>query len=202
MKPELWRQVAAELGRGLSPAQSDVLLAYRDWLAEEAIPAGVLGPAESDRLDDRHIADSLLFLHGWSRDGEPETIWDLGSGAGLPGIPLAILLPDSRVKLVERSRKRSALLRRAMRVLGLDNVEIEETDIESVTGTTPMIVSRASLRPDRLSPVVVDHLVPGGVAVIGGSWVSRPTEVPPGWEVKEIPPDSLDRSVWLLIMRG
>ncbi len=202
MKPELWRQVVAELGRSLSPAQSDVLLAYRDWLAEEAIPAGALGPAERDRLDDRHIADSLLFLHGWSPDGDPETIWDLGSGAGLPGIPLAIVLSDTSLRLVERSRKRCVLLRRAVRVLGLDNVEVEETDVEAVTGTTPMMVSRASLGPNRLSPLVRDHLAPGGVAVTGGSWVSRPTEVPPGWEVKEIPPDSLDRSVWLLIMRG
>lgn len=202
MKRELWSQVAAESGRNLSPAQRDVLLAYRDWLAEEAIPAGALGPAERDRLDDRHIADSLFFLHGWSADGEPETIWDLGSGAGLPGIPLAILLPETRLRLVERSRHRSSLLRRAVRILGLDNVEIEETDIEAVTGTTPMIVARASLRPDRLSPVVREHLMPGGVAVTGGSWVSRPTQVPPGWEVKEIFPVSLDRSIWLLIMRG
>jgi len=172
------------------------------WLAEEAIPAGALGPAERDRIDDRHIADSLLFLHGWCRDEGPETIWDLGSGAGLPGIPLAVLLPDTRMRLVDRSRSRSVLLRRGVRVLGLDNVEVEESDVEDLTGTTSMIVSRASLDPVRLSPVVRDHLASGGVAVAGGSWVSRPREVPLGWEVKEIPADSLDRSIWLLIMRG
>lgn len=188
--------------RDLSPAQAGLLLAYREWLGKEAIPTGALGPAEKDRLDDRHIADSLLFLHGWSRDEDPETIWDLGSGAGLPGIPLAVLLPDTRLKLVDRSRKRGALLRRVVRVLGLDNVEIEESDIGDLKGSAPMIVSRATMGPVRLHPVLREHLAPDGVAVLGGSWVSRPTEVPAGWEVKEIVSDSLDRAVWLLIMRG
>jgi 16S rRNA G527 N7-methylase RsmG len=190
------------LGRDLSPAQSDILLVYREWLDEEAIPAGALGPAERDRLDDRHIADSLLFLHGWDHDEDPESIWDLGSGAGLPGIPLAVLLPDTQVTLVDRSSRRSELMRRAVRILGLDNVEVEETEIEDLNGTTAMIVSRATLGPLRLDRVVRGHLDWNGMAVVGGSWVSPPTEVPPGWEIKEILPDSLDRTVWLLIMRG
>lgn len=202
VKPPPWEEVVSDLGRSLSPTQRDILVVYRDWLDQEAIPAGALGPAESGRLDDRHLADSLLFLHGWHHDADPKSMWDLGSGAGLPGIPLAVLLPDTRVTLVDRSRKRCDLLRRAVRILGLGNVEVEETEIANLNGATSLIVSRATMGAAQLAPMVRRHLTPDGVAVVGGSWRSPPTGVPPGWEIKEIPPVSLDRTVWLLIMRG
>jgi 16S rRNA (guanine527-N7)-methyltransferase len=172
------------------------------WLATEAIPAGAIGPGELDRLRDRHLIDSILFLQGWEGDRDPKTIWDLGSGAGLPGIPLAILLPDTRLRLIDRAGRRTDLMERAVRVLNLSNVSVDRVDLEDLTGRSQMIVSRATLSPEKLGPLARKHLEPDGVVVLGGSWVNRPRKVPAGWEIKEIFPDSLDRTVWLLIMRG
>lgn len=199
MKPGLWERIGNYLDRTISPGQEAALGNYLNWLSDEAIPAGGLGPDESGRLETRHLGDSLLFYSGWSRPEAPPRLWDLGAGVGLPGIPLAILLPETEVTLVDRSGRRVDLARRAVRVLDLGNVTVKQADIENLRGKTPMLVSRATKSPERLRPLIKKHLEPGGVAVVGGSWIERPDT--PGWAVQEIPPDLLDRAIWLLIMR-
>lgn len=195
MKP-IWARVAAELGLDLDATQDEKLSVYRRWLVEEALPAGAIGPGEIDRLDNRHLADSLLFALDLDH---PSLVLDLGSGAGLPGIPLAIALPRTRFLLVERSGRRVDGLKRVVRILDLGNCEVWKGDIKDLEIKTPALVSRASLSPVELIPVAKRLLLPGGVAVVGGSWVTRPEH--PGWSTTEIVQDSLDHPVWLLIMR-
>jgi len=202
VKPELWDRVSDYLGRAISPGQRATLDLYRDWLEDEAIPGGGLGPEESDRLEHRHIADSLLFYSGWGDRQPPDAIWDLGSGVGLPGIPLAVLLPESEVLLVDRSGRRVDMAKRAVRVLGLHNVTVSQGDIHDLQGEAPMLVARAVTSLAELGPVIERHLQSGGRAVVGGSWMSPSRHLPAGWKVKEIPRHLLDRPVWLLIMRG
>jgi len=60
------------------------------------------------------------------------SVIDVGSGVGLPGIPLAILWPDTTVRLVERSGRRARLLRRAVRILDLENAHVDEGDLGSL----------------------------------------------------------------------
>jgi 16S rRNA (guanine(527)-N(7))-methyltransferase RsmG len=170
---------------------------YRAWLATEGFSAGGIGSNDSEQLDRRHLGDSLLFASQFSLE-VPE-VWDLGSGIGLPGIPLAIVLPATEFVLIDRSGRRCQLLRRAIRVLGLDNCHVEQIGIEELVGTVDVIVSRASLPPDELQAVVERHLNPGGVAVAAGSWRVRPAFE--GWTTVEIPPDALDQTIWVLIMR-
>ncbi|MBW3666223.1 MAG: class I SAM-dependent methyltransferase [Actinobacteria bacterium] len=193
--------MADYVGRQISPGQRESLRRYQEWLEGEAVPAGGLGPAETHRLEDRHIADSLLFYAGWDHPAPPGVIWDLGTGVGLPGIPLAVLLPETETVLVDRSGARVDLAKRAVRVLGLDNVTVLQREIGSMEGEAPMLVARALASPPRLDPVLRKHLAEGGRAVLGGSWIGPP-EDRTGWEVKEIPRDLLDRPVWLLIMRA
>jgi 16S rRNA G527 N7-methylase RsmG len=169
---------------------------YRSWLVDEAVPAGGLGPNEVDRLGDRHIADSLLFA---TKLGNPGTVWDLGSGVGLPGIPLAISMPDTLFTLVDRSGRRVDLMRRAVRILDLANVKVEMVDLERLRGSVEAIVARAVASPEALLPVARGHLRPGGIALVGGSWVSPPRIA--GWETVEVGSLALDRPVWLLMMR-
>ncbi len=185
------------MGLNLDKGQSDLLERYGEWLATEGLRAGGSGPSEIERIDRRHLADSLLFTT--ALPASSQEVWDLGSGAGLPGIPLAISHPDTRFTLVDRSGRRVDLMRRAIRVLGLQNCQAVRGDIGDLEGPVETIVSRASVPPEQLGRIATRLLSPKGVAVAAGSWRERP-EVE-GWETVEIPEDVLDQTVWLLIMR-
>lgn len=197
MERQLWERTAGYVGCSLAGYQHDRLLLFQDWLREEAAPAGAIGPSETGRIATRHIADSLLFRIGLDPDA-PE-VWDLGSGAGLPGIPLAILLPETELVLIERSGRRAGLLRRALRILGVENATVLNEDVTRLEGATSALVARALWPPGRLLPLVERHLDAPGTAVVGGSWTERPEHR--GWETHHVPEEILDQPVWLLIMR-
>ena len=196
MKPA-WIQAAGYSGIEPDETQIELMDRYQTWLTTEGFSAGGVGTNEPEQLDRRHLGDSLLFASQFP-PYVPE-VWDLGSGVGLPGIPLAILLPATEFVLIDRSGRRCHLLRRVVRILDLPNCRVEQTDIEDLEGTVDVIVSRASLPPEALGAVVERHLNPGGVAVAAGSWRNRPDFE--DWTTVEIPPDALDQTIWLLIMR-
>jgi 16S rRNA (guanine527-N7)-methyltransferase len=196
VEQSLLSRISGFLDTEFTEDQVERLDRYRFWLKSEALPAGGIGPSEADRIEERHIADSLLF----SRFAVPTAVaWDLGSGVGLPGIPLAVILPETKWVLIDRSGKRVELMRRAQRVLELDNVEVKQDSIDTLSGQVKFIVSRATLPPSELAKVVERHLDTGGVAVTGGSWTSAPSHKE--WETVEIPPKVLDRPIWFLMMR-
>lgn len=197
MKPTVWSRCTTWAGIEFKPTQNAQLESYREWLLTEAVAAGGLGPNETDRIDNRHIGDSLLFAGGF--DGSPAHILDVGSGVGLPGIPMAVVMPDTLFQLLDRSGRRVDLIKRATRILDLPNVEVVHGDIAEWDRPVDGIVSRASLSPERALIDFKRLLRPGGIAVIGGSWASKP-EVR-GFELLEVPETVLDQSVWLLIMR-
>lgn len=89
-------------------------------------------------------------------------------------------------------------MRRAIRILRLENVTVERGDIEAMNPGTMCLVSRATMPPQRIDSLR-RLLLPGGLAVVGGSWVAPP-EVPE-WETVAVPEAVLDRPVWLLKMR-
>ncbi len=196
MKP-FWKRAASYAGLDLDSSQSDILGRYGEWLATEGHRAGGIGPSEVERIDRRHLADSLLFATALPKNCEE--IWDLGSGVGLPGIPLAITHPDIRFTLVDRSGRRVQLMRRAIRILDLQNCQVVQGDIRDLEDPVETIVSRASIPPDELGQIATRLLSRKGVAVAAGSWRERPEA--DGWETVEIPEDVLDQTVWLLIMR-
>lgn len=141
-------------------ADPSKLARFRRFLEEEAIPAGGLGPAEAERLQNRHLHDSLGFSVAWHGESAPMHLVDVGSGAGLPGIPLAVLWPGCSVRLVERSGRRARLLRRAVRILGLDNVSVVESGVEEVDVddfTDASIVMRAVFPPESV-PIRLAHI--------------------------------------------
>ena len=184
---------------GLAPKQVETLRRFGNWLLEEALPAGGIGRNEPNRLWQRHLADSLIFARPFP--GRPATLVDLGSGVGLPGIPLAIRWPQTEVMLLDRSGKRVDLARRAVRVLELDNVTCLQGDFADPMGRRfDGAVARALTSPRLLRPVIGSWLVAEGAGVVGGSWRSPPTA--PGFQTLEVRSKMLDRAVWLLIMRG
>jgi 16S rRNA (guanine527-N7)-methyltransferase len=182
---------------GLVPTVEAVekLTTFADWLVTEAIPAGGLGPNEAANVVERHILGSSAFAIGFPHP--PEICWDLGSGVGLPGIVLAVLWPETRMVLVDRSQKRSDQARRAARILDLA-VDVEVGDIAGVDVQTEAIVSRATIPAVELLPILERLLVPGGVAVVSGS-DSAP---PPPFLAITIPKGVLDTPPRLLMMRS
>jgi len=208
---ELAQRAASWSGRELSPEQLELLTRYADWLRLEAIPAGGLGRREGERVWSRHLADSLLFAGGW-RTNPPGELLDVGSGVGLPGIPLAILWPQTLVTLLDRGGRRVRLLYRVVGMLGLANVVIAQGDALSVADEWEGLVVRGALRAPEVVGLTARLLQPGGTGVLGLSRRAQPPErtsdlmgIARGLglepELVEVPGEVLDAPAWLLIMR-
>ncbi len=105
----------------LPPQASDRFAALLDLVAAE--PASITSVRDPQRGVDVHVADSLVALE-LDVVREARRIADLGSGAGFPGIPLAIALPDARVAFVESVARKGAFLERVVRELHLSNVTV------------------------------------------------------------------------------
>lgn len=126
--------------------------AYAAWLGDAGVVRGLIGPREIGRLWDRHILNSAVLSEVI---GDGERVVDIGSGAGLPGIPLAIARPDVRVQLVEPLLRRATFLDEVVSDLGLTNVEVhrgraEEKEIRSAVGGADVVTSRAVAPVGRL----------------------------------------------------
>jgi 16S rRNA (guanine527-N7)-methyltransferase len=111
---------------GLVPAAAGPLCDLVGLLSDPAAPTAVHDPA---RAADVHIADSLVALEV-PEVRAAERIADLGAGAGVPGLVLAIALPASEVVLVESARRKCAFIERAIEALGLDNARVVCTRVE------------------------------------------------------------------------
>ena len=112
----------------------------------------------------KHILDSLLLLRF---SPFPGRILDFGSGPGLPGIPLAVALPGTRVVLLESSGKKCAFLSHLRGRLSLTNVDVVRGRLAAGSrppfpGTFEHIVTRATLPPGKALPLLLPHLSPGG----------------------------------------
>ena len=139
------RRAAEYSNVSLSSEGVVTLESYCEWLLAEAIPAGGLGPREGDKIWSRHIGDSLTFASAWEQP--PNEILDVGTGVGLPGIPLAIAWPDTVVTLLDRGGRRIRLLHRAVRSLALTNVVIAQGDAFSVADEWAGLTFRGSMPP-------------------------------------------------------
>lgn len=110
----------------------ELLRIFEELLLSRAIPMGLVSASDREVLWDRHIVDSLRAAEAFR--AEDRRCFDLGSGAGLPGIPLAIALPDRDLVLIESRRRGVAFLELAVDRLGLANVQVLPDRIESVVG--------------------------------------------------------------------
>ena len=210
--PEFARSAIAWAGHEIHPRRFAVLEQYAKWLIGEAIPAGGLGPREADRIWGRHVADSLSFAAVW-KTTPPEELLDVGTGVGLPGIPLAILWPTTQVTLLDRGGRRIRLLSRAVHVLGLDNVHVSQGDAFDVADEWKGVAFRGAVTAPEAVGLAARMLTPDGTAVLG---LSRRAEPPDrtrdlvgvgealglGMTVTEVPATILDGPAWLLIMRA
>jgi len=171
------------LARGLAALNLDVgdkaldtLLRYFGEI-EAWNPAYGLVNASGDDLLIKHILDSLApwyllksLLEECDRspaliaEGRKATLSDIGTGAGLPGIPLSVIFGDRKLRLIERMGKRISFLESQKALLKLDNVEIVESELEKAPGPLDVVVFRA-FRPFselKLFRTLWKNLTPGG----------------------------------------
>lgn len=135
-------------------------------LTEHGVPRGLIGPREVDRLWERHMLNSAVIAE---LVPESARVVDVGSGAGLPGVPLVIARPDLRVTLLEPMARRVAWLTEVVERLDLD-VEIvrgraEQPEIRQTLGGADVVTARAVAPLAKLAGWCLPLVRPGGVVM-------------------------------------
>ncbi|MCQ9131122.1 MULTISPECIES: 16S rRNA (guanine(527)-N(7))-methyltransferase RsmG [Streptomyces] len=135
---------------------------YAELLAEAGVQRGLIGPREVPRLWERHILNCAVLS-----EVVPEgvTVCDVGSGAGLPGIPLALVREDLKITLLEPLLRRTNFLTEVVELLGLDHVTVARGRAEEVMGKIPpvhVVTARAVAPLDRLATWGIPLLRPYG----------------------------------------
>jgi len=134
--------------RLLLGARYEAIAAFAAMLADQGERRGLIGPRELERLWERHILNSAAVVPFLG----PGRIVDVGSGAGLPGIVIAAMLPDREVVLIEPMERRVAWLTEAAAEIGLDNVTVRRARAEEVAGLlkADALTARAVASIDKL----------------------------------------------------
>jgi len=135
---------------------------YAELLAEAGVQRGLIGPREVPRLWERHLLNCAVLS-----EVVPEgvTVCDVGSGAGLPGIPLALVREDLKITLLEPLLRRTNFLAEVVELLGLDHVTVVRGRAEEVMGKIPpvhVVTARAVAPLDRLATWGIPLLRPYG----------------------------------------
>jgi 16S rRNA (guanine527-N7)-methyltransferase len=125
----------------LGEDQIGLLRRYATLLRDRALPLGLVSPGDVDRLWERHVVDSLRGIS--CVVPADSRVVDVGSGAGLPGIPLAIALPQAQFTLVEAKQRRAGFLELAAAELGLPNVSVAPVPANELGAKVPLCVVRA-----------------------------------------------------------
>jgi 16S rRNA (guanine527-N7)-methyltransferase len=179
---EALRAQAASLGVVLDPSQVSRLARYEELLAARAIPLGVVSPSDATRIRERHILDSLRaapVVEG------ADLAADLGSGAGLPGVVVAIALPRLRMLLVERRPRRAALLELAVEELGVSNATVLAGRVAEMPGPVDVALARAFAPLDEAWAQARGILRPGGRLVYFAGDTTAPV-APEGSAILEV----------------
>ncbi len=169
----------------LAPAAAAVLFGVRLPLAERyvarladtGVSHGLIGPREVARVWERHVLNCAVIEDAFPPGA---TVIDVGSGAGLPGVALAVARPDLVLHLVEPMLRRATWLTETVRALGLDQVQVHRARAEEVAGAlrAPWVTARAVSRLATLATWCRPLLEPGGclVAMKGTSASSELSE--------------------------
>lgn len=176
---------AGELCVALEPAQIEQLVGYADLLWRWGAVFNLSGVRDAADVVIRHLLDSLSAvgpIARWSA-GRPLRILDVGSGAGLPGLVIAIARPDWRVTTIDASAKKAAFVRQAAGELNLGNVVVLHGRVEALARPQMafnLIISRAFSSLSDLVGLTARQLAPDGV------WVAMKGRQPDA-EIRELP---------------
>lgn len=152
------------------PQRRPAVLRYAELLAGDGVVRGLIGPREVPRLWERHLLNCAVLAE---QVPDGARVCDIGSGAGLPGLVLALARPDLRVTLVEPLLRRTTFLEEAVAELGLESVRVQRGRADSRHGQEvfDVVTSRAVAPLPRLVDWSMPLVAPHGalVAMKGGS---------------------------------
>lgn len=151
---------------------------YDDWNSK----INVISRKDMDNFYEHHVLHSLAIAHEIKfRDGSK--ILDLGTGGGFPGIPLAIMFPQCKFKMIDRTGKKILVVNEVAKALGLENVKAEQLSGEEEKGKYDFVVSRAVMPLPDLVKIIkknVDHKrqqnsLPNGLICLKGGDLNNET---------------------------
>jgi 16S rRNA (guanine527-N7)-methyltransferase len=165
---------AIVFGSALSVAER-----FAGLLATRGLEQGLIGPREVPRLWDRHLLNCVVVAE--LIDGRCRTVVDIGSGPGLPGLVLAMVLPDVAVTLLEPMERRCRFLAGCVTELELANVTVLRARAEDATVKADVATARAVAPLPRLAELAVGLVRPGGMvlAIKGRTAVQELTDAEP-----------------------
>ncbi|MGU3291254.1 16S rRNA (guanine(527)-N(7))-methyltransferase RsmG [Williamsia sp. M5A3_1d] len=170
--PEFDDPAVAAAAHAMFGGRVESAATYRDFLADAGVVRGLIGPREVGQMWSRHVLNCAAAAEVIAADAR---VVDIGSGAGLPGIPLALARPDLRVTLVEPLLRRHDFLTEIVGMLGIDVQVVrgraEDKEVVSAAGGADVVTSRAVAPLDRLARWSLPLLRTGGelVAIKGAS---------------------------------
>ncbi len=172
-----------QLNVTLSRPQQEKLVAYLRLLEKWNRAYNLTAVRNIGQMVGRHLLDSLAILPLL----RGRRFIDVGSGAGLPGLPLAVALPETSWTLLDSSAKKTRFLLQASGELGLSNIEVIQDRVEEYTSDNlfDTVTARAFARLDTLLQHTAHLLTPGGyvVALKGKNVRQEMTELPPGFTI-------------------
>ncbi|MGI9026008.1 MAG: 16S rRNA (guanine(527)-N(7))-methyltransferase RsmG [Burkholderiaceae bacterium] len=177
------------LGLSLVVHQQELLVRYLALLAQWNAVYNLTSVRDPLDMLALHVLDSLAIVH-LVRDCEGSEVLDVGSGAGLPGVPLAIALPQHRFQLVDAVGKKVSFLQQVKASLRLENVQAHHVRIEALTlaKIPSIIVSRAYAELSRMLGSIA-HLANRSTTVIAMKGIVPAEELaalPASWRVLEV----------------
>ena len=185
-------------GAALTPRQVGLLEAFSVLVRRWSGFAGLMSKGDLPHFADRHLLDSLAAVEAVRAIQEASgqaglRLVDLGSGAGLPGVPLAVALPEIGVTLVERSAKKARFLSRVRRELDLPNVEVRCVDLADMPASCcDIVTARALLPPPALWRSARAMLKPGGRLLAFAGLAPPPGEGAEGPASQDFPGGSIE----------
>jgi 16S rRNA (guanine527-N7)-methyltransferase len=182
----------AEIARLLRPfaeleqSQLDQISIYIDLLMQWNTRINLTSVRRAEDIVIRHFGESFFVARRLLNSAPFRSAIDLGSGAGFPGLPLAMLAPQTQVTLIESQGKKAVFLNEVVRALGLSNVTVFKERAENYSGRAELVLMRAVEKFPRAVALALKLVEPGGrvALMIGNAQVAeaRGLEQQVSWE--------------------